>query len=166
MKKLATDAMFKLEYDGKDQSKKASTTGPDINELEMQQSAWKDDYIINYVLRKNLRVSDVGNAIERGSHRFFSRKPNGKIVSRKKRTIVSERKPRSIFLSYLPADKMSVSPNSIDSKHYDVSRSENECSSFNCLSRHSSCGANWSRPTRSHRASASPSGYIINAIGN
>ena len=63
MKKLATDAMFKLEYDGKDQSKKVTTTGPDLNELEMQQSAWKDDYIINYVLRKNLRVSDSEGAL-------------------------------------------------------------------------------------------------------
>ena len=57
MKKLATDAMFKLEYEGKDVSKKTSETGPDIGELEVQQSAWKDDYIINYVLRKDLRVT-------------------------------------------------------------------------------------------------------------
>jgi hypothetical protein len=57
MKKLATDAMFKLEYEGKDVAKKASTSTPDLTELEIQQSAWKDDYIINYVLRKNLRVS-------------------------------------------------------------------------------------------------------------
>ena len=56
MKKLATDAMFKLEYEGKDLSKATNKSTPDINELEMQQSAWKDDYIINYVLRKNLRV--------------------------------------------------------------------------------------------------------------
>ena len=56
MKKLATDAMFKLEYDGKDVAKKADKSGPDLTELEMHQSAWKDDYIINYVLRKNLRV--------------------------------------------------------------------------------------------------------------
>ncbi|CAF1104281.1 unnamed protein product [Rotaria sordida] len=55
MKKLATDAMFKLEYDGKDVAKKTSKSGPDLNELEIHQSAWKDDYIINYVLRKNLR---------------------------------------------------------------------------------------------------------------
>lgn len=55
MKKLATDAMFKLEYDGKD-AKTTKAATPDINALEMQQSAWKDDYIINYVLRKNLRV--------------------------------------------------------------------------------------------------------------
>ena len=58
MKKLATDAMFKLEYEGRDVSKKTSTETPDINQLEMHQSAWKDDYIINYVLRKELRVSD------------------------------------------------------------------------------------------------------------
>ena len=58
MKKLATDAMFKLEYEGKDVSKKTSKTGPDLNELEIHQSAWKDDYIINYVLRKDLRVND------------------------------------------------------------------------------------------------------------
>ena len=57
MKKLATDAMFKLEYEGKDASKKSSKSAPDLTELEMHQSAWKDDYIINYVLRKNLRVS-------------------------------------------------------------------------------------------------------------
>lgn len=56
MKKLATDAMFKLEYDGKDQAKKNDKSGPDLTALEMHQSAWKDDYIINYVLRKNLRV--------------------------------------------------------------------------------------------------------------
>ncbi|CAF0955651.1 unnamed protein product [Rotaria magnacalcarata] len=55
MKKLATDAMFKLEYDGKDVAKKINKSTPDLNELEIQQSAWKDDYIINYVLRKNLR---------------------------------------------------------------------------------------------------------------
>ena len=57
MKKLATDAMFKLEYEGKDVSKKTNDTGTDIGELEVQQSAWKDDYIINYVLRKDLRVT-------------------------------------------------------------------------------------------------------------
>lgn len=56
MKKLATDAMFKLEYDGKDVAKKSDKSTPDLTELEMHQSAWKDDYIINYVLRKNLRV--------------------------------------------------------------------------------------------------------------
>jgi hypothetical protein len=57
MKKLATDAMFKLEYEGKDVAKKSSKSAPDLTELEIQQSAWKDDYIINYVLRKNLRVN-------------------------------------------------------------------------------------------------------------
>ena len=57
MKKLATDAMFKLEYEGKDVSKTTSKEGPDLNALEVHQSAWKDDYIINYVLRKDLRVS-------------------------------------------------------------------------------------------------------------
>ena len=56
MKKLATDAMFKLEYEGKDVSKKDTKTTTDLTDLELQQSAWKDDYIINYVLRKNLRV--------------------------------------------------------------------------------------------------------------
>ncbi|CAF1135458.1 unnamed protein product [Adineta steineri] len=55
MKKLATDAMFKLEFEGKDVSKKANKSAPDLTELEVQQSAWKDDYIINYVLRKDLR---------------------------------------------------------------------------------------------------------------
>jgi hypothetical protein len=57
MKKLATDAMFKLEYEGKDVAKKSNKSAPDLTELEIQQSAWKDDYIINYVLRKNLRVN-------------------------------------------------------------------------------------------------------------
>lgn len=56
MKKLATDAMFKLEYEGKDESKKKDKSAPDLTELEMHQSTWKDDYIVNYVLRKNLRV--------------------------------------------------------------------------------------------------------------
>ena len=56
MKKLATDAMFKLEFEGKDAAKKSSKATPDLTQLEMQQSAWKDDYIINYVLRKELRV--------------------------------------------------------------------------------------------------------------
>ncbi len=59
MKKLATDAMFKLEYEGKDVAKKTNKSAPDLNELEIQQSAWKDDYIINYVLRKDLRVSSI-----------------------------------------------------------------------------------------------------------
>lgn len=58
MKKLATDAMFKLEYDGKDEAKKSAKSTPDLTELEMHQSAWKDDYIINYVLRKDLRVKN------------------------------------------------------------------------------------------------------------
>jgi hypothetical protein len=57
MKKLATDAMFKLEYEGKDVAKKTNKSTPDLTELEIQQSAWKDDYIINYVLRKDLRVN-------------------------------------------------------------------------------------------------------------
>jgi hypothetical protein len=68
MKKLATDAMFKLEYDGKDQSKKSSQSAPDLDELEIQQSAWKDDYIVNYVLRKNLRVK-LSTAIVRRSYK-------------------------------------------------------------------------------------------------
>jgi hypothetical protein len=57
MKKLATDAMFKLEFEGKDVAKKKNKSTPDLTELEMQQTAWKDDYIINYVLRKDLRVN-------------------------------------------------------------------------------------------------------------
>jgi hypothetical protein len=63
MKKLATDAMFKLEYEGKDVAKKSSNSAPDLTELEIQQSAWKDDYIINYVLRKNLRVNKFNEKI-------------------------------------------------------------------------------------------------------
>ncbi|CAF0914068.1 unnamed protein product [Didymodactylos carnosus] len=56
MKKLATDAMFKLEHDNKDQTKTAKTA-PDINALEEHQLVWKDDYAINYVLRKELRAT-------------------------------------------------------------------------------------------------------------
>ena len=63
MKKLATDAMFKLEYEGKDVAKKSSKSTPDLTDLEIQQSAWKDDYIINYVLRKNLRVRNSNQSL-------------------------------------------------------------------------------------------------------
>jgi coiled-coil domain-containing protein 130 len=88
MKKLATDAMFKLEYEGKDIAKKSSQSTPDLTELEIQQSAWKDDYIINYVLRKNLRVNQLNKRILFSIRILFSRKQNVKIVYKKKLMIV------------------------------------------------------------------------------
>lgn len=88
MKKLATDAMFKLEYEGKDVAKKSTNAAPDLTELEMHQSAWKDDYIINYVLRKNLRVQALKTKISNERISDFSRKSNAKIVYKKKPMIV------------------------------------------------------------------------------
>ena len=86
MKKLATDAMFKLEYDGKDVAKKNDQSAPDLTALEMQQSTWKDDYIINYVLRKELRVTT-----DRSVEEFFSTRR--RTFSKRRKKNASSAKP-------------------------------------------------------------------------
>jgi len=47
------------------QQKKTNKSAPDLTELEIQQSAWKDDYIINYVLRKNLREAKREDRVQK-----------------------------------------------------------------------------------------------------
>nr|XP_039264980.1 coiled-coil domain-containing protein 130-like [Styela clava] len=53
-KKLATDAMFKLEHNVKDQ-KKLINAIPTLGEIQDIQEEKKDDYILNKVLRKKFR---------------------------------------------------------------------------------------------------------------
>ena len=56
IKKLATDAMFKLEHGVNDKSKIKNRI-PGLNELAELQSVKKDDYMINKLARKKFRVS-------------------------------------------------------------------------------------------------------------
>lgn len=54
--KLETDAMFKLDHGGKDKEKLRAAI-PSLNELQEQQSGWKDDFQLNSALRRKFRVS-------------------------------------------------------------------------------------------------------------
>lgn len=53
-KKLATDAMYKLEH-GKNDEKTKKQIAPTIAHLEEFQERWKNDYELNKILRKNFR---------------------------------------------------------------------------------------------------------------
>lgn len=55
IKKLATDAMFKLEHDTEDREK-ITKLEPVIEQLHDLQERWKDDFSANQLLRKSLRV--------------------------------------------------------------------------------------------------------------
>ena len=57
-KKLATDAMFKLEHGFEDQ-KKIKSAIPTLLSLEEIQSGKKDDYELNKLARKQFRVSQL-----------------------------------------------------------------------------------------------------------
>ncbi|XP_016298335.1 coiled-coil domain-containing protein 130 homolog isoform X2 [Sinocyclocheilus anshuiensis] len=52
--KLETDAMFKLDHGGKDKEKLRAAI-PSLNELQEQQSGWKDDFQLNSALRRKFR---------------------------------------------------------------------------------------------------------------
>ena len=54
-KKLATDAMYKLEH-GADDKEKIKKAVPGLHDLSDRQSMWKEDYMINKALRKQFRV--------------------------------------------------------------------------------------------------------------
>ena len=54
-KKLATDAMFKLEHEVNDKEK-AKSIEPAIQQLEQFQERWKDDYSHNRAIRSIFRV--------------------------------------------------------------------------------------------------------------
>lgn len=54
-KKLATDAMFKLEHGFEDQ-KKVKAALPTIHALEEVKATMKDDYVLNKLARKQFRV--------------------------------------------------------------------------------------------------------------
>ncbi|XP_077981300.1 coiled-coil domain-containing protein 130 homolog [Glandiceps talaboti] len=53
-KKLSTDPMFKLEH-GVEDKKKSETIIPTLSEIEDLQSDWKDDYMLNKMLRSKFR---------------------------------------------------------------------------------------------------------------
>lgn len=55
IKKLATDAMFKLEHKIEDQNK-SKLLVPVLEQLQDLQSRWKDDFRTNQILRNNFRV--------------------------------------------------------------------------------------------------------------
>ena len=55
IKKMATDAMFKLEH-GSDDKAKLKTKLPGLVEIEGAQSRWRDDYELNLQARKMFRV--------------------------------------------------------------------------------------------------------------
>ncbi|XP_029827812.2 coiled-coil domain-containing protein 130 [Ixodes scapularis] len=54
-KKLATDAMFKLEH-GEDDKAKVKIATPSLARLEHLQDRWRDDYTANQLLRKGFRT--------------------------------------------------------------------------------------------------------------
>ncbi|XP_073700181.1 probable splicing factor YJU2B [Garra rufa] len=53
--KLETDAMYKLDHGGKDKEKLRAAI-PSLNELQEQQSGWKDDFQLNSALRRKFRT--------------------------------------------------------------------------------------------------------------
>lgn len=55
-KKLITDSMFKLEHEVNDKEK-ASSAAPAIQQLEVLQERWKDDYSHNRNIRHIFRVN-------------------------------------------------------------------------------------------------------------
>ena len=61
--KLETDAMFRLEHGEADRStlKKAL---PTLSHIQEAQSAWKDDFALNSMLRKRFRVSGLQPRLE------------------------------------------------------------------------------------------------------
>lgn len=54
-KKLATDAMFKLEY-GEDDISKSKQLNPTLIKLQKFQNRWKDDFALNQELRRTFRT--------------------------------------------------------------------------------------------------------------
>lgn len=53
--KLETDAMFKLDHEGKDKEKLKKAL-PSLTDIIDYQSRWKDDYQLNSSLRRKFRV--------------------------------------------------------------------------------------------------------------
>ena len=56
IKRLSADPMFKLEHEANDKSKVAKLM-PTLRELEEAKQDWKDDYKLNSLMRKELRVN-------------------------------------------------------------------------------------------------------------
>ena len=54
-KKMATDAMFKLEH-GSDDVKKSKAVVMNLSSLEGRRDEWRDDYILNKIARQKFRV--------------------------------------------------------------------------------------------------------------
>lgn len=57
--KLETDSMYKLEHGVKDKEK-LQRAAPSLSELQEAQSAWRDDFALNSLLRSKFRVSGSG----------------------------------------------------------------------------------------------------------
>ena len=58
IKRLNADPMFKLEHEVNDKSKVAKLM-PTLRELEEAKQDWKDDYKLNSLMRKELRVYNL-----------------------------------------------------------------------------------------------------------
>lgn len=56
--KLETDAMYRLEHGSNDQSKLQRVL-PTLQNIQEAQSAWKDDFALNSLLRRKFRVSGL-----------------------------------------------------------------------------------------------------------
>lgn len=59
--------MFSLEHEAVDK-KKAAVLMPTLQELEMAKNDWKDDYALNSMLRKELRVNFIIYIFHRKKH--------------------------------------------------------------------------------------------------
>lgn len=53
--KLEMDAMYQLEHGAKDQSKLQRAL-PTLQNIQEAQNAWKDDFVLNSLLRQKFRV--------------------------------------------------------------------------------------------------------------
>lgn len=53
--KLETDAMYKLDHEGKDKDKLKKAL-PSLTDIVEYQSRWKDDFQLNSALRRKFRV--------------------------------------------------------------------------------------------------------------
>lgn len=54
--KLETDAMYKLDHEGKDKEKLKKAL-PSLTDIIDYQSRWKDDYQLNSAIRRKFRVN-------------------------------------------------------------------------------------------------------------
>ncbi|KAH6940655.1 hypothetical protein HPB50_004074 [Hyalomma asiaticum] len=107
-KKMATDAMFKLEHDVDDKGKVKVIT-PSLARLEHLQDRWRDDYTANQLLRKSF---GFGKAPFRNLYRLFTPFAASDERQKQKRKEIAV---RPLFASQAPKSTSTEQPPKVDS---------------------------------------------------